>query len=90
MRLRARLGVSVCLTVFFIVSIILLLPGSRAAMKLQKIVLGTSGDWESEIEDGTEGGTRLVVFGDSWVDNTIQAGEEGKGRTWTEALCGEV
>ena len=101
--LRRRLGASICLTVFSIVSIILLLPtsGFRLSMQLQKIALGTSieevaGLWDWTTEDGSEedneedGGIRLVVFGDSWVDDTVANGQAGKGRTWVEVLCEEV
>ena|ERR1700761_2671529 len=95
MRLHTRLGLSVCLTVFSLVSIILLLPTSRVSTQLQKIALGTSIDnyrlWNwGWSDDAIEDGIRVVVFGDSWADNTIEDGEDGKGRSWTEVFCDEV
>jgi hypothetical protein len=92
-RALTRLGASVFLTVLSLVSIILLLPGSNVSIKLQKIALGESidnygglWDWVSG-DDAVEGGARLVVFGDSWVDDTIEDSGSGKGRSWTEVLC---
>lgn len=32
-------------------------------------------------------GNQLVVFGDSWADNSV---EDGRGRSWTDLLCDEV
>ena len=43
--------------------------------------------WGDELR---EGGVRLVVFGDSWVDDTVQEGEKGKGRSWPGVFCDEV
>ena len=43
--------------------------------------------WGDQLE---EGGVRLVVFGDSWVDDTIQDGEKGKGRSWPGVFCEKV
>jgi len=43
--------------------------------------------WGDEL---AEGGVRLVVFGDSWVDDTVQDGEKGKGRSWPGVFCDEV
>jgi hypothetical protein len=92
-RALTRLGASVFLTVLSLVSIILLLPSSKVSIKLQKIALGQSiddygglWDWVSG-DDDVEGGARLVVFGDSWVDDTIEDSESGKGRSWAEVLC---
>ena len=92
-RALTRLGASVFLTVLSLVSIILLLPSSKVSIKLQKIALGSTIDnygdlWGWGSGDATEeGGVRLVVFGDSWVDDTLEDGESGKGRSWAEVLC---
>ena len=65
---------------------------------MQKIAQATSIDgslWEWGLnEEGDEDlggeGIRLVIFGDSWVDDTIEKGHEGKGKSWDEVLCEEV
>lgn len=92
---KRRLGASICLTVFSIVSIIMLLPSSQVSTQLQQITLGGSIDnvaalWDWGTDEGDEeekGGIRLVVFGDSWVDDTVENGQSGKGKTWVEVLC---
>lgn len=97
---RKRLGASILLTFLSIVSIGLLLPSSRVK-KLQKITLGTTIDytelwnWGSgEVVDGEEenngNGTRLVIFGDSWVDGWREQGQEETGNNWPQFLCDEV
>jgi hypothetical protein len=97
--LRKRLGASIVLTLLSLVSIFLLLPTSRVSTRLQKIALGTTIDgslwsWSSsyeEVEEDLGGeGTRLVIFGDSWVDDTIESGQDGKGKSWADYLCEEV
>jgi hypothetical protein len=101
MRIHTRLGASVCLTVFSLVSIILLLPSSQVSTHLQKLALGTSIDkytdklwnWGSDVDedDDIEDGIRIVVFGDSWVDDTVEeSANNGKGKSWAEVLCEEV
>ncbi len=96
---RKRLGASIMLTLLSIISIIVLLPTSRGSTRLQKIALGTTIDtslwsWSSnneELEEDLGGdGTRLVIFGDSWIDDTIEDGQEGKGKSWADYLCEEV
>jgi hypothetical protein len=97
MRATTRVGASICLSVFSLVSIILLLPSSRVSTQLQKIALGTTLDdlptlwnWGKDGEGENEGeGVRLVVFGDSWVGDD-EDGVKGKGRSWAEVLCEEV
>ena len=90
MRATTQVGASICLSVFSLVSIILLLPSSQVSTQLQKITLGTTlWDWGSSEDDEYEGdGVSLVVFGDSWVDDSDDG--EKKGRSWTEVLCEEV
>jgi len=94
---KKRLGASILLTVLSLVSIILLLPTSKVSTHLQKIALGNTIDgslwnWDSEEgEDDLGGdGIRLVIFGDSWVDDTVENGQEGRGKSWAEVLCEEV
>ena len=96
MRAITRVGASICLSVFSLVSIILLLPSSRVSTQLQKIALGTTLDdfptlwnWGKGAEDSDGEGVRLVVFGDSWVDDSGD-GVKGKGKSWAEILCEEV
>jgi hypothetical protein len=97
MRATTRVGASICLSVFSLVSIILLLPSSKVSTQLQKIALGTTLDefptlwnWGPATDDERDGeGIRLVIFGDSWVADSLD-GEMGKGRSWAEALCEEV
>jgi len=64
----------------------------KVGVKLRNTALGDtiwpqSWKWGDEL---TEGGVRLVVFGDSWVDDTVQIGEKGKGRSWPGVFCDEV
>jgi hypothetical protein len=104
--LKRRLFASVLLTLLSLVSIMLLLPRSRVD-QLQKITLGTTIDlgmgdmvlwgWGSgEVEDDrveeSGEGVRLVVFGDSWVDDSVNVEKEGngKGKSWPKVLCEEV
>lgn len=97
MRAVTRVGASICLSVCSLVSIILLLPSSQVSTQLQKIALGTTLDriptlwnWAAETDDQSEGrGVRLVVFGDSWVDDSLD-GESGKGKSWAQVVCDEV
>ena len=97
MRATTRLGASICFSVFSLVSIILLLPSWQLSTQLQKITLGTTlenfpalWNWGTDTDDETGGeGVRLVVFGDSWVDNSLDE-EKGKGLSWPEVLCEEV
>ncbi len=97
--LRKRLGASIVLTLLSLVSIVLLLPTSRVSTRLQKIALGTTLDdqmwsWSSSYDEGEVDlggeGTRLVIFGDSWVDQTVEGGQDGKGKSWVDYLCEEV
>jgi hypothetical protein len=96
--LKKRLFASVVLTFMSLMSIMLLLPRSRVD-QLQKITLGTTMDgiWKwgnGEVEDykveETGGGIRLVVFGAGWVNDEVEKGGSGKGRSWPEVLCEEV
>lgn len=97
MRATTRVGASICLSVFSLVSIILLLPSSQVSTRLQKIALGTTLDdfptlwnWGSASDDESESeGIRLVIFGDSWVDDSAD-GVKGKGKSWAEVLCEEI
>lgn len=97
---RKRLGASILLSVLSIISICLLLPSSRVR-KLQEITLGTTIDytdlwnWSSDEvfddeEEDNENGIRLVVFGDSWVDDWSDGGQEGNGNNWPQFLGDEV
>jgi len=101
--MHTRFGLSVCMTVFLILSIILLLPTSRYS-QLQRIPFGSTlqnykdGLWngwgkngtDEDYEDEGEDRVRLVVFGDSSVDDTVEEGQIGKGMTWVDVLCEEV
>ncbi|KAI9644252.1 hypothetical protein NHQ30_007607 [Ciborinia camelliae] len=104
MRAFTRLGASVFAMVLSLMTILALLPQSRYTEHLLKIErLGATsindvlwdwgnnrGDDVEEGEEGEEGGVRLVVFGDSWVDDRIEENGDGKGRSWTEVLCEEL
>ncbi|ATZ57376.1 hypothetical protein BCIN_14g05220 [Botrytis cinerea B05.10] len=101
MRAFTRLGASVFAMVLSLMTILALLPQSRYTEHLRKIEIGgtsindvTDGlwDWASGDDggDGEEAGVRLVIFGDSWVDDTVEENEDGKGRSWTEVLCEEL
>ncbi|KAF8863609.1 hypothetical protein BDZ45DRAFT_798197 [Acephala macrosclerotiorum] len=98
--LRKRLGASILLTVLSLVSITLLLPSSKVK-QLQKVTLGTTIEysdlWKWGLTDGVVGegedngnGIRLVIFGDSWVDDLIEEGHGGKGNNWPQVLCDEI
>ncbi|KAH8599415.1 hypothetical protein B0O99DRAFT_537622 [Bisporella sp. PMI_857] len=87
-----RLGVFVCLTVVLWLFISFLLLVGRVRLQLQRIdVPGRIRDWwqcHDEITD--EEGVRVVVFGDSWVDDTVQDGESGRGKSWVEIFCDKI
>ncbi len=98
--LRKRLGASILLTVLSLVLITLLLPSSKAK-QLQRVTLGTTieysdlwkwGSYEDvdEEEEDNGNGARLVIFGDSWVDDVVEEGQGGKGNNWPQVLCDEV
>lgn len=97
--IRKRLGASILLTVLSIISICLLLPDSKVR-QLQKITLGTTIEYtdlwkwgsEDDVDDNEDNrnGVRLVIFGDSWVDDLIEEGQGEKGNTWPQVLCEEV
>jgi len=97
MRFHTRLGLATCVSFLSIVTLILLIPDARVD-QLQKIALGAGIDkytlwrWRSASEDGTVSSLRLVVFGDSWVDDrdNVQNTEIGKGGSWADVLCEEV
>ncbi|KAG4421335.1 hypothetical protein IFR04_005518 [Cadophora malorum] len=98
--LKKRLAGAVLLTVLSMMSICLLLPNSRVSSHLQKITLGTAIDnysslwsWHEDESSGEEdagGGIRLVVFGDSWVDDTLEESQDQKGKSWPEVMCEEI
>jgi len=75
----------------------LLIPDARVD-QLQKIALGAGIDkytlwrWGAGSEDGNDNSLRLVVFGDSWVDDrdNIESAGSGRGRSWADVLCDEV
>ncbi|KAH7399922.1 hypothetical protein BKA64DRAFT_707606 [Cadophora sp. MPI-SDFR-AT-0126] len=97
--LKKRLAGAVLLTVLSMMSICLLLPNSSVGTRLQKITLGTAIDnysslwsWSEDESNGEEdagGGTRLVVFGDSWVDDTLE-NQDAKGKSWPEVMCERI
>ena len=94
MRGIASLGASICFTVFSLVSIVLLLPSSNLSTQLETIALGTEIEdvptlWSWATGEDEEHGVRLVVFGDSWVDDG-QDGDMGRGKSWPQVLCEEV
>lgn len=97
---RKRLGASILLSLLSIVSICLLLPSSKVK-QLQIVTLGTSIEYsdlwkwggsdlvENEEEDNGNG-IRLVILGDSWVDDWVEEGQDGTGNNWPHVLCDEV
>ncbi|ESZ92884.1 hypothetical protein SBOR_6747 [Sclerotinia borealis F-4128] len=86
--------------VLSLMTILALLPHSQYTEHLRKIEIGGTSindvtvglwDWASGDDDGEgDEGVRLVVFGDSWVDDRIEKNGDGKGRSWTEVLCEEL
>lgn len=97
---RKRLGASILLTLLSIVSICLLLPSSQVK-QLQIVTLGTAieysdlwkwggSDLVEDEEDDNGNGIRLVILGDSWVDDWVEEGQDGKGNNWPHGLCDEV
>lgn len=92
MRLHTRLGASLCLTVFSIITIALLLTNSGVTDRLQRIALGTSINHLSGSFWGWAAGDdddylRVVVFGDSWAEVTSEDALIGKGKGWAGVLC---
>jgi hypothetical protein len=100
MRAFTRLGALVFAAILSLLTILTLLPETRVTEHFRKIEIGGTSlndvsdkvwDWASGgDDDDEEGGVRLVVFGDSWVDDTIEEYADGKGKSWTEVLCEEV
>jgi hypothetical protein len=45
---------------------------------------------EEDGEDDVDDGIRMVVFGDSWIDDTPRSGQSGKGKSWARIACEEV
>ena len=86
-----RVGVFVCLTVGIWVFLSVTLYFTKARLNFQQIGIGSSISkiWKWRNNE-IEGRVRLVVFGDSWVDDTVQEGEGGKGKSWTEVFCQQV
>lgn len=41
-------------------------------------------------QEVTESSPSLVVFGDSWSDNSVVGHDTGRGQVWTEWLCSQV
>ncbi|KAG9248987.1 hypothetical protein BJ878DRAFT_197517 [Calycina marina] len=87
-----RLGELIAILVGAALCINYLFP--RTSEKIQKIAVEADlfkqywpNKWSEELE---EAGVRLVVFGDSWVDDSVQEGEKGKGRSWTGILCDAI
>lgn len=95
MRAFTRLRVSAFAMVLSLMTVLTLLQQSRYTehLKMKIKIGGTSIDdvWHwANGDDGVEGGVRLVVFGDNWVDDRIEENGDGMGRSWTEVLCDEV
>ncbi|RDW82210.1 hypothetical protein BP6252_03322 [Coleophoma cylindrospora] len=100
MRATTRLGAVVLLSSLSLVSFFILLLPNTVSTRLQKIALGTNkldgyvpGIWKwasGDVSSDAEGGRRLVVFGDAWVDDKIDAAEQARGLVWTEVLCEEI
>jgi hypothetical protein len=100
---RRRLGASIILS-FLSLSSIYFFLGDRTGLgiKLQKIgeVTGLEGyggiwNWDEDSGEGNGGkdggeGVKIVVFGDSWVDDKVRSGESGEGKSWARVLCEEV
>lgn len=92
--LKKRLGATVFLAVLSLVSIILLLVG-RSGVHAHLKKIGLSGSLSMDVlgwrkKGGNDNRARVIVFGDSWVDDSISEGEDGKGENWTKVLCDEV
>lgn len=90
--LKRRLGPPALLTAIFLITVTIFFWHTGVSTHLRKLTVLGDGLWEDS-EDGQnkfDDGLRLVVFGDSWGDTTIEPSWEGKGRSWTTTLCGEV
>lgn len=89
--LKRRLGAPILLSFFSLITILVLLRNPDLSTHLAKIPhLKTIWNWGSDNENDFADGVRLVVLGDSWVDNHVEKGQEGRGRRWTDVLCLEV
>ncbi|KAF4637578.1 hypothetical protein G7Y89_g496 [Cudoniella acicularis] len=98
-QLKRRFGASIVLTVLSLSTVILLLYRSNVKTQLQKIGLGTSLDeytglwsWGAEADEDGESELRIIVFGDSWVDDRLSdnEAERGKGKSWARIMCEEI
>jgi hypothetical protein len=100
---KRRLGASILLSFLSLSSIYYFLcDRATVGTRLQKIseatgLGGHTGIWnwddgdELEVDEDDFGdGVNLVVFGDSWVDDTPQNGQSGRGKSWPRIACEEV
>lgn len=88
--IKRRLGLPALLTVAFLLTVTSLFFRSNVTTHFKQISILADELWSDDEESEVDQGVRLVVFGDSWVDNTIEPKHEGKGRSWTTILCEEV
>ncbi|RFU29781.1 hypothetical protein B7463_g6574, partial [Scytalidium lignicola] len=94
MRVHTRLGASLLLSLLSLTTIILLLPRTSISSKLQQIALSKDykelWNWVSQDDFVGGDGLRVVVFGNSWADDTVEPDERGKGISWVKVFCHEM
>lgn len=90
MRLFTRFGAIVAVGAFSLISLALLLLTEGVTTRIQAYGVGLP--WTRPKTTGPD--VRLVVFGDSWVDDgrgeTGVLRDAGQGPSWTTMLCGDV
>ncbi|EPE28520.1 hypothetical protein GLAREA_09641 [Glarea lozoyensis ATCC 20868] len=100
---KRRLGASIFLSFLSLSSIYYFLcDRASVGTRLQKISEATGlggytgiwkwgdGDGLEVDEEGSGEAVNLVVFGDSWVDDTPQSGQSGRGKSWARVVCEEI
>ncbi|RDL39235.1 uncharacterized protein BP5553_03575 [Venustampulla echinocandica] len=91
---KRRFGAAILLVVFSLTVTMVFINRSPVSTQLESIGLGVSNHglwgWGSggQRQGDGEGGTRVVVFGDSWVGDGIEEGLEGKGKgkSWPDVV----
>ena len=89
---QKRLGAAVLFALLSGLTIISLLWNSGSSTHLHHIQGLGKGfwKWRSHSEKKPLDELRLVVFGDSWADNTFKEGREAKRKSWPDVVCLQV
>lgn len=92
------------MTLLSLIAFVVLLSHTAFSTHLQKIGLKSSAynpkhlwDWakggkhgDGSVQKNADDGVRVVVFGDSWVDDGLDNVDNRRGKGWPKVLCEEV